>query len=124
LVNERLVEGIHDVSDGGLAVAVAEMAVKGGTGCRVSCVGRLVDLFGEGPSRVLLSVPVMVLDDVLRRAAAQAVPAREIGVGGGARLVFEGLMEISIAEAAAAWQGALPAALSGTEAAEPAGAAL
>ena len=36
LVNERLVDGIHDVSDGGIGVALAEMAVKSGTGCRVS----------------------------------------------------------------------------------------
>ena len=57
LVNERLVDGVHDVSDGGLAVALAEMAVKSGTGCRVNGISGIKELFGEGPSRVVLSVP-------------------------------------------------------------------
>ena len=49
LVQERLVDGIHDVSDGGLGVALAEMAVKSGTGCRVSGISGHEELFGEGP---------------------------------------------------------------------------
>ena len=40
LVNERLVDGVHDVSDGGLGVALAEMAVRSGTGCRWTRIGR------------------------------------------------------------------------------------
>ena len=67
LVNERLVDGVHDVSDGGLAVALAEMAVKSGTGCRVNGISGIKELFGEG---------------AVQGGAQRA--ARERGPGGGA----------------------------------------
>ena len=111
LVDARLVEGAHDVSDGGLALALAEMAVKGGTGCRVSGVGSLEGLFGEGPSRVLLCVAPAHLAEVVARADAARVATRRLGTGGGDRLVVEGLLDLSMAELAAAWENALPTAL-------------
>jgi phosphoribosylformylglycinamidine synthase len=79
LVQERLVDGIHDVSDGGLGVALAEMAVKSGTGCRVSGISGHEELFGEGPSRVLLSVPPGQLPFVVERARAADISVIELG---------------------------------------------
>jgi len=113
LVNERLVDGIHDISDGGLGVALAEMAVKSGTGCRLSGVRGHAELFGEGPSRVVLSVPAARLEEVLGRAAAAQVPAYELGSGGGDRIVVEGLVDIALAGAVAAWK-AVPLAINAT----------
>ena len=46
-----LVHGIHDVSDGGLAVALAELAIGSGVGCRVEGVASHCELFSEAPSR-------------------------------------------------------------------------
>jgi phosphoribosylformylglycinamidine synthase len=112
LVDERVVDGVHDLSDGGLGVALAEMMVKSGTGCRVRGVAGHTELFGEGPSRVLVSVPPVLLPGVLGRTRAAGVPATELGVGGGASLVIEGLLEVSLAEALAVWKGALPAMFS------------
>jgi phosphoribosylformylglycinamidine synthase II len=112
LVDARLVEGIHDVSDGGLALALTEMAVKGGTGCRVSGVDSLEELFGEGPSRVLLCVAPPHLAEVVARAGAAGVATRQLGASGGDRLVVEGLLDLPMAEVVAAWENALPAALS------------
>jgi phosphoribosylformylglycinamidine synthase len=112
LVDARLVEGIHDVSDGGLALALTEMAVKGGTGCRVSGVSSLEELFGEGPSRVLLCVAPPHLAEVVARAGAAGVATRQLGAGGGDRLVVEALLDLPMAEVVAAWENALPAALS------------
>jgi phosphoribosylformylglycinamidine synthase len=109
LVQERLVDGIHDVSDGGLAVALAEMAVKSGTGCRVSGISGHQELFGEGPSRVLLSVAPAKLSLVIERVVAAGIPITEIGSAGGHRIVIEGLADFSVDEAVAAWKGALPA---------------
>jgi phosphoribosylformylglycinamidine synthase subunit PurL len=109
LVQERLVDGIHDVSDGGLAVALAEMAVKSGTGCRVSGISGHQELFGEGPSRVLLSVAPAKLSLVIERVVAASIPITEIGSAGGHRIVIEGLADFSVDEAVAAWKGALPA---------------
>ncbi len=112
LVNARLVDGVHDVSDGGIGVALAEMAVKSATGCRVNGVANYQELFGEGPSRVLMNVPPDNVERVAARAAENRVPMKEIGIAGGDRLVVEGLVDVSVAEAEAAWKGALPAVFS------------
>ena len=112
LVSARLVDGIHDVSDGGLGVALAEMAVKSGTGGRIDRVADRRELFGEGPSRVLMSVPPANVELVAAMAGQAAVPVRQIGAGGGDRLVVEGLVDLSVANAEAAWKGALPAVFS------------
>ena len=119
LVNERLVDGIHDVSDGGLGVALAEMAVKSGTGCRVNGLAGYEELFGEGPSRVLLSVPPATIELVTGMAQAAGIPVIPLGTGGGDRLVVEGLIDIAVAEATAAWKAALPAAFSTAGAKRP-----
>jgi phosphoribosylformylglycinamidine synthase len=112
LVDERLVDGVHDVSDGGLGLALAEMMVKSGTGCRVGGIAGHAELFGEGPSRVLVSVPPDLLPVVLERASAARAPARELGVGGGGRLLVQGLLDLSLTDALAAWKTALPLAFS------------
>jgi phosphoribosylformylglycinamidine synthase len=114
LVNERLVDGVHDVADGGLGVALAEMAVKSGTGCHVSGVEGTLGLFGEGPSRVVASVPIANLAHVAARAAQVGIPVQELGTAGGDRLVIDGLIDVPVAEAIAAWAGALPAVFSAT----------
>jgi phosphoribosylformylglycinamidine synthase len=112
LVDERLVDGVHDVSDGGLGVALAEMMVKSGTGCRVSGIADHAELFGEGPSRVLVSVPPATLATVRERSGRAAVPVTDLGLGGGSALVVDGLLEVSLADALSAWHGALPAVFS------------
>ena len=112
LVNERLVDGVHDVSDGGLAVALAEMAVKSGTGCRVNGISGIKELFGEGPSRVVLSVPPVNVGPVAAQANAADVPIAQLGVAGGDHFMVEDLIDLSLAEAEEAWKTALPAAFS------------
>jgi phosphoribosylformylglycinamidine (FGAM) synthase-like enzyme len=112
LVNERLVDGVHDVSDGGLAVALAEMAVKSRTGCRVNGISGFKELFGEGPSRVVLSVPPAHIGPVAAQAKAADVPIAPLGVAGGDHFMVEDLIDLSLAEAEEAWKTALPAAFS------------
>ncbi len=108
LVNERIVDGVHDVSDGGVVVALAEMAVSGGTGFRVAPMGGHAALFGEGPTRVLLSVPEVRVSLVLERAAAAGVPARRLGTAGGDRLVVEDELDVGLEAALSAWHDTLP----------------
>ena len=98
LVSEgELVEGIHDVSGGGLGVALAECAVRSGVGCRVEDVAGHAGLFSESPSRVV--VVASRPDELLRRAGAAGVPGRVIGSCGGPRLVVAGLVDVSVADA-------------------------
>jgi phosphoribosylformylglycinamidine synthase len=122
LVRERMTGGVHDCSDGGLAVALAEMAIAGGSGFEVASQGSLealapsVACFAESANRVVLSVPETLVDEVLGRAGAAGVPAVVIGRASGLsgeRLVWDGAFDVGRSEAERAWRDALPAALGG-----------
>jgi phosphoribosylformylglycinamidine synthase len=105
--------GVHDVSDGGLGVALAEMAVRSGIGFEVAS-GRLGDhaaLFGEAPSRVLLSVAPAHVVAVEAAATAAGVPVSRLGRAGGPRLVVPGLVDVDLVTAVDTWRHALPRAL-------------
>ena len=114
LVVEGVVAGLHDLSDGGLGVALAEMAVRSGVGFRVAGVETHTELFDESPSRVAVCAEPDAAQEVFRRAGAAGVPASFIGGSGGGRLVVEGLVDLSLDEAITAWRDALPRALSST----------
>jgi phosphoribosylformylglycinamidine synthase len=110
LVRSRgLVAGIHDVSGGGLGVALAECALSSGVGCEVGGVASHRELFSESPGRVVLCSARP--DQVRERAEHAGVPARVIGKAGGASLVVEGLLDLSVREVTESWRRALPAAL-------------
>jgi phosphoribosylformylglycinamidine synthase len=112
LVVDGLLQGVHDVSDGGIGVAVAEMAVQSAVGARIAILDH-VELFGEAPSRVLACVDPARLVEIQRRAAPAGVPVAVIGAAGGDRLVIEGLVDLAVTEAAQAWRDRIPVALSG-----------
>src|SRR4029077_611966 len=91
LVRAREVAGVHDVSDGGLAVALCEMAFGGDTGFRVDiatapgargCSAAEAG-FGESASRVVVAVTPDQVAAVLGAAAAAGVPAAVVGQAGG-----------------------------------------
>ena len=68
-------------------------------------------LFAESPSVVVASVPAEHLDAVERAAAEAGVPLRGLGTAGGDRLTAPGLLDLTVADVAAAWKGRLPDAL-------------
>jgi phosphoribosylformylglycinamidine (FGAM) synthase-like enzyme len=107
LVDERVPAGIHDCSAGGLAVALAEMAISGGVGFAVE-IGDALGCFSESTSRVVLALDPALVDAVLERAAAAGVPAEVVGRAGGDRLVAEGAFSVDLAVATHAYRDALP----------------
>jgi phosphoribosylformylglycinamidine synthase len=122
LVSQRAVVGVHDCSDGGLAVALAEMAIAGGCGFAVGSQGTLNDLvpavacFSESANRVVVVVDSDRAEEILGRAAAARVPGTVIGIGtnaDGGRLKWAGAFDVALADAERAWRDALPAALGG-----------
>jgi phosphoribosylformylglycinamidine synthase len=113
LVSEGLLAGVHDVSDGGLALALAEMAVRGGVGFTVGGVPTAADLYSEAPTRVVACVAPGNVASVTGRAGAAGVTVTRLGRAGGDRLVVAGLMDLDLAAATRAWERALPAVVEG-----------
>ncbi len=116
MVSEREVVGVHDVSDGGLAVALCEMAFGGQTGFRVDLLAApgtrrctaAEAAFGESTSRVAVAVAPEHVAAVLGRASAAGVPAAVIGQAGGDQCIADGAFSVRLADAHAAWRDAIP----------------
>jgi phosphoribosylformylglycinamidine synthase len=101
----------HDVSDGGLACALAEMAIAGGVGAEVDldglveargCSGETA-LFGEGPGGFVLAGEREALDAL----AGRGVDLMVVGLAGGDRLQIsaaETEMDVLVDDAARAWR--------------------
>jgi phosphoribosylformylglycinamidine synthase len=88
------------------------MAVGSGRGIEVRSPGAdHMWLFAESPSRVLACVADGHHDDVVRAAASAGVATASLGRVSGDRLVVEGLLDVGVEEATAAWRGRLPDAL-------------
>lgn len=105
----------HDLADGGLLVAVAEMAMGGGTGVALSAPPADTAAhgwwFGEDQARYLLAVQDGAA--LLEAAQAAGVPAMKIGRSGGGDLVLADGSSISIARLLAAHEATLPALMNG-----------
>ncbi len=104
-----LVAGIHDVSDGGLAVALAELVAHSLVGLRVDGVANHDELFSESASRVVVCTGRPA--EVMVRASAAGVPAAVLGTAGGDRLVIDGLVDLAVDEVVTAWRDAIPGGL-------------
>jgi len=79
---------LHDISGGGLAIAVAEVAIASGVGATV----RYSDwrhLFCEDPHRFIAAIPAANTTRVAEVAAASGIPAAPIGEFGGSEIVFD-----------------------------------
>jgi phosphoribosylformylglycinamidine synthase len=115
LIADGLVTAVHDCSDGGAAVAVAEMALAGNIGLRMTVVEQIPNpaaiLFGEDQGRYIVSTN----DPERVRAAANAAQlfAVPIGTTGGDRITFDllgrgGEQSVSLADLRSAHEGFFP----------------
>jgi phosphoribosylformylglycinamidine synthase subunit PurL len=114
-IRQGLVKSAHDLSEGGLGVALAESCFGSGIGAAVSLQSDLrsdVLLFSESQSRILLSVAQEQTDAVLALAKERGVPAQVIGTTGGERLVVNvngtEVIHAPLADLKAAWKDAIP----------------
>jgi len=111
-----VVASAHDCGDGGLAVALAESALAGDCGFALTVPGDVpwyVTLFAESASRAVVSVVPSNAGSLETLAAARGVPFGRIGETGGPRMVFGDLFEVTVAEARAAYEDAIPRLLVG-----------
>jgi phosphoribosylformylglycinamidine synthase len=120
-IREGVIESAHDCSDGGIAVTLAECCFGGdGVGVDVDLPAggelrtdwvTLTVLFGESPSRVVVSASAEHAQTLLGWAAACGVPARIIGRTGGARVRIavngRNAIDLAVADAGMIWSHAL-----------------
>jgi len=109
---ESLLRSAHDLSDGGLATAVAECAIVSGTGCDLGPIpaGRRPDLwlFSESATRALVTCAEADLEALLALASRLGVPAERAGRTGGDRIRIGDAIDVALGEAEAAWADTLP----------------
>ena len=108
--HEGLLASAHDVSDGGLAVALAESCIRGGRGARVTLPGDpFTALFSESPARAIVSVTPGREPEFAALCAAKEVPATVLGETGGESLTVEATFEVGLDELSRTWTETLPA---------------
>ena len=124
LAGRRLLAAAHDLSDGGLAVALVEATLAAGVGAtldlpEVHAPGDdtpaaqlpLAALVSESASRALVAVAPEASGDLTTLAAEAGVPATHLGTTGGDRLVVPGILDLPLSQLRDAYEGALPRAL-------------
>jgi phosphoribosylformylglycinamidine synthase subunit PurL len=113
---QDLLGSAHDLSDGGLAVALAESSIAGGLGYTVSVpddgLEPHVALFSESASRALVTARPGREGDVEQLAAVHQVPISRLGLTGGSRLELAGLFDVALSDAVVVYEGALPRLMS------------
>jgi phosphoribosylformylglycinamidine synthase len=92
----------HDRSEGGLAVALAELALRDGVGMKVTLpavrgIDKRVALFGEGPSGVVLVISPSLEPQVRALAAEHDVPVWTLGTIGGDLLEIAPVLGLPVA---------------------------
>jgi phosphoribosylformylglycinamidine synthase len=103
------VSAAHDLSDGGLAIALAEMAIAGGIGARVETAGpEHAFFFGEDQGRYVLTAPPPRTASIVAEAERAGVPLLRIGVTGGDSLTIGGSPPIALACLSEAHESWLP----------------
>jgi phosphoribosylformylglycinamidine synthase II len=116
-IGRGLLRSAHDCSHGGLAVTVAESCIASGRGLDASGLafaGRLdAALFGEAPSRIVLSCPPAAHSDLEALAASHDVPLTYLGAAGGDRFRLGPHVDLPVSELIRAYEEGLPRALEG-----------
>jgi phosphoribosylformylglycinamidine synthase len=115
LAQRRLINGAHDVSVGGLGVALARMAIAAASGARVqlpeAAVGSATAaLFGERVGRILVSTSHTAGEQLAAAASAAGVPAHRLGTAGGDTVsirVGADELSVGVGRLAATWETAL-----------------
>jgi phosphoribosylformylglycinamidine (FGAM) synthase-like enzyme len=107
---EGLLASAHDLSDGGLAIALAESCLRGGRGARVTLPGDpFTALFSESAARAIVSVQPGREREFEALCARNEIPATVLGDTGGGTLMVEGTFEVPLDELKQVWEATLPA---------------
>ncbi|MEW6412489.1 MAG: phosphoribosylformylglycinamidine synthase subunit PurL [Candidatus Zixiibacteriota bacterium] len=112
-IKKGLIRSAHDCSEGGLAVALAECCIsnrENQIGARITLDDSIradALLFGEVPSRVIISCEPSMVKHVSKLFTGAKVPFKEIGRVGGGRLKINDLVDIDLASMDDSWYNAM-----------------
>ena len=119
LIARGIATAVHDISDGGLLVALAEMAMAAGIGANLASepagTSAAAFWFGEDQARYVVTVRDGDASTVAAAAAAAAVPLGLLGHCGGAALSVPGERSILVAELSWRFEDWLPGYMAGTD---------
>jgi phosphoribosylformylglycinamidine synthase len=115
LIGEGVATAVHDVSDGGLLVAVAEMMMASGIGAELMAApfAAYAFWFGEDQARYVVTVRARDADTIAARAREAKVPSRAIGTTGGDALVLAGERPLTVVKLRERFEGWLPHYMAG-----------
>ena len=118
LIQDGHVTACHDLSDGGLAVGLAEMMLAGNMGAKIDKLPEGIPstaaLFGEDQARYLITVKDQAMAAIiLKRASSAGVPALVLGKTEGDQLTLPGETPISMARLKTAHEDWLPSYMTG-----------
>ena len=112
LIRLRRVNAVHDLSDGGLAIAACEMAFTNNKGVTLSAPPNMIKrhawLFGEDQARYLLAVDEHSVNPVISTAKDKGMLAQIVGKIGGDRVSAAGAFDVSLVGLREKHEGWLP----------------
>src|SRR5690606_9629672 len=112
-IRSGLVASAHDVSDGGLGITVAEMAIFSGVGCTVTIQefasnSHHETLFSEAQSGVVVSVNPLNTVAFEAMMAESAIPTHKLGYTGGDVVAIDDLISAEVTALASVYNSSLP----------------
>jgi len=114
-IKNKMVNAAHDVSDGGLAVTLAEMAIFSGKGANISLKnlkGLYIEvLYSEAQSGVVVTVPKEDARALEQYFDKHDIFFDELGSVGGSKLIIDEFIEQPITDLKAVYESAIPAAM-------------
>lgn len=118
MIHAGTATAVHDLSDGGLLVALAEMAIAGGIGAKLDAPPATSIVphawwFGEDQARYVVTVAEDQVDGLLTKTAAVGVPCVRIGTTGGDALTIAGEPPVNVAKLEQTFEHWLPAYMRG-----------
>lgn len=115
LIQKNKLQSCHDISEGGLAIALAESAIKGGIGCQI----QLPDqpdredeiLYSEAPSRAVISAKAGDIEEISQMAQQKGIQCTLLGkvTGDTLQITYRNnrLINLAVAEISQIWGGAI-----------------
>jgi phosphoribosylformylglycinamidine synthase II len=116
LIDAGRVTACHDCSDGGLLVAIGEMALAGGLGAKLEATDHPQPhafWFGEDQARYVVTTPLIEANKILIEAKNAGIPAQKIGKTAGMAIELDGEAPLPLSTLRQSHEGWLPAFMKG-----------